>query len=75
MKNYYFTFGTAVHFPFYKGYLIVKANTLKEAIEKFRAKYPDIHQGTVNCAFWYDQEQWNISSSKYDMGTCHEIME
>lgn len=66
MNNYYFTFGSSESFPFQRGYLIVRAASLNEAIEKFRNKYPDRHEGVVNCSSWYTEEQWNQNTYKED---------
>ena len=64
LKNYYFTFGSAEHFPYQNGYIVVKANTEQEAIQEFRQHFPDYHEGTVNCAFWYNEKQWENSDNK-----------
>lgn len=73
MNNFYFTFGSDPIFPFYRGYLIVKATNEEEAFEKFRNKYSDTHPGCLCYAFWYTQEKWD--EIEVDMGTCHEIIE
>lgn len=57
--KYYFTFGFAEHYPYQNGYLIVYADSLSEAVEKYRAKYPDITEDVVNCAFIYNQNDWD----------------
>lgn len=72
MANYYFSFGSSDRFPFQGGYLIVKANNKKEALEKYREKYPDRNPNCINCSFYYTEEQWN--HIKVDMGKCHEII-
>ena len=38
LHNYYFTFGSDPKFPFYKGYLIVKAESINVACDKFEKK-------------------------------------
>lgn len=79
-KNFYFTFGSAEQFPYQYGYLIVCADSESEAVEKYRAKYPDIDKGIVNCSFIYSQEEWNREvnncPAQYSMlnETCHEII-
>lgn len=72
MKNFYFTFGSWEGFPYQHGYLIAKANNLSSAIAKFREKYPDKHKNTVNCAFYYTEEEWQTVKEK---GVCHEIID
>lgn len=57
-KSFYFTFGTHPGFPYRLGWVEVKALDMREACEKFRAKYPDRTPGLLNCAFCYDSEQW-----------------
>lgn len=79
-KKYYFTFGTAEQFPYQCGYLIVCADSKSEAVEKYRAKYPDIDEGIINCSFIYSQEEWdrevNNCPVQYSMlnESCHEII-
>lgn len=72
MNNYYFTFGSDVIFPYYKGYLIVKANTIEEACEKFQYKYSNVND-CLCCAFYYTQEEWDTIDD--DMGRCHEVIQ
>lgn len=72
MKNFYFTFGSWEGFPYQHGYLIAKADDLSNAIAKFREKYPDKHKNTVNCAFYYTEEEWQTVKEK---GVCHEIID
>ena len=43
MNRYYYTFGTDPAFPYKKGWVEVRANTMKEADEKFRRRFPDRH--------------------------------
>lgn len=72
MHNFYFTFGSAEHFPFQNGYLIVVADSLFTAIKIFRNKYPDYSKNTLNCAFYYDENEWKKITNY--MGKCHEII-
>ena len=60
-EKFYFTFGSDPEFPHQNTYLVVVANSLSEAVEKFRKKYPDRHSGCVNCAFFYTEEEWKGS--------------
>lgn len=62
IRKYYFTFGSSEQFPYQNGYLIVRANNLREAIELFKGKHPNIHDGMLNCSDYYTETQWN----KYD---------
>lgn len=73
MENFYFTFGSDPVFPYHRGYLIVKAESMEDAFTKFRKKYPDAHKNCLRCAFYYTQEQWE--QIPVDMGTCHEVIE
>ena len=60
MNRYYYTFGTDPAFPYKKGWVEVRANTMKEADEKVRRRFPDRpgHEGTLNCAFVYGEARW-----------------
>ena len=73
LHNYYFTFGSDPKFPFYKGYLIVKAESINVACDKFEKKYPGSLPYTINCSAYYTEEQWK--NIKHDMGLCHEVIE
>lgn len=73
LHNYYFTFGSDPKFPFYKGYLIVKAESINVACDKFEKKYPGCLPYTINCSAYYTEEQWK--NIKHDMGICHEVIE
>ena len=50
-----FTFGSSRQFPFQYGYLIINARNEHEAITEFRLRYPDVHEGIINCADWYSK--------------------
>lgn len=58
MKPYYFTFGSWERFPYQNTYLVVYGIDMHDALKKYRSKYPDVHQDTVNCSSWYNEEQW-----------------
>lgn len=65
MNKYYFTFGTAEHFPFKaKEYLVVCASSMNEAAKIFRTNYPDHTPGLLNCAFVYDEKQFEPIKEK-----------
>lgn len=63
---WYFTFGSDERFPFQNTYVIVFAGSEKEAVRKFRERYPDRTEGTVNCSFWYDWKEWTGLSLRMD---------
>ena len=75
---YYYTFGTDPAFPYCGGWVEVYADSWEEAHKKFRAKFPDRlgHEGTINCAFFYDQEKWKQMSMAFgNLGAfCHEVI-
>jgi hypothetical protein len=85
MDKWYFTFGVGdvgdTGQPYKGGYLIVEADTLKQAIEKFNRRHPMTKNGLVNCAFWYDQKQWDLVSELHNgfsqesvFGNCWEVI-
>lgn len=59
MNRYYYSFGTSLQFPFQCGWVVVCADSLQLANDKFRLRFPDKTPGVLNCAFVYDEEQWN----------------
>ena len=80
MDKFYFTFGTDSNFPFYRCWIEVHANNIDEAIERFRNRFPDRkgHEGTVNCAFWYNEERFiktPMYLGKYPEERCHMVIE
>ena len=78
LNPYYYTFGTDPKYPHYRGWVEVYASSWEEAHEKFRIRFPDRpgHEGTINCAFFYDQKSWERTSmSKGNMREfCHEVV-
>ncbi len=73
-KKFYFTFGSDPGFPYQNTFIIVMAGTEREAVEKFRAKFPDRHKDTVNCAFWYSEEEWRGSLNEAGYGEPAEVI-
>lgn len=79
MSNYrYFTFGSEgqVH---YRGYIKIKADTLKEAQQKFIARY-GAQAWSGNClryAFDYTQQDFDTLEQfrSGDWAICHEVIE
>ncbi len=75
--KYYFIFGTDPKYPFQGGWIEVWAVSLNHAIQIFRAKYPDIVPGAVNCADYYTQGQFDLTGMKKDGNRgayCHEVL-
>ncbi len=58
MNKYFYTFGSDPKFPYQNGWVEIHADSWEDAHEKFRAKFPDRHQNTLNCAFFYDEKRW-----------------
>lgn len=77
MQKFYFTFGTSEKFPFCGGWVEVHAPDYITAIRTFRAKYPDITEGILNCSDVYTSEQFNQSKmANGNLGTkCHGVLE
>lgn len=60
IKPFYFTFGSHKNFPFKNGYIIVKAEGIREAANKFMGMFPNKQdEETLNCSDYYGQEEWN----------------
>ena len=76
MEKFYFTFGTSERFPYCGGWVEVLAPDRSAAVKTFRAKYPDVHEGIVNCADIYTAAQFESSGmSSGNRGSfCHEIL-
>ncbi len=74
LQKFYFTFGSDGRFPFRNTYLIVLAEDERQAVEKFRAKYPDRGDGFVNCSFWYPEKRWHGSLNEKAYGEPAEII-
>lgn len=65
--KFYFTFGSDPAFPFGRNeYVVVHAANMGEAVHKFQREYPNRRgSNLVNCAFWYDEEEWNSRTKQY----------
>lgn len=75
-NKFYFTFGSDCGFPHQNTYLIVIADCKGESMTKFRKKYPDRHKDCLNCAFVYNEKQWEGSlNQKYYPEEPAEIIE
>lgn len=58
LHKFYFTFGSSSQFPYPNRYLVVIAESLKDAKTKFRSKHPDKTPGIYNFSDVYTEEQW-----------------
>lgn len=67
-QPFYFTFGSSEEFPYQGGYLVVKAFDMRDAFQKFRDRYPDKTPDTLNCAFYYSEEEWEKAGMKDGLG-------
>ena len=77
MHKYFYTFGSDPKFPYQCGWVEVHANSWEEAHQKFRARFPDRHKGTLNCAFFYGEDRWaEMNPEKTWHGwKCWEVIE
>lgn len=60
MQKYYFTYGTAGQ-PFCGGWTEIVAPDMKTATATFRKHHPGKHEGLLNCACVYTQQQFEES--------------
>ena len=78
LQSFYYTFGTASHFPYHKGWVEVRAENRQEADEMFRQRFPDVTPGVLNCSWVYGQEQFKKTLQSYegysDWNICHETI-
>lgn len=58
LAPFIFTFGTSPLFPYRRGWVKVLAKDVQQAAAKFRTRFPDRTPGILNCAFFYDSEEW-----------------
>jgi len=81
MNRYFYTFGSDLKFPYQNGWVEIRAVSWEEAHAKFRARFPSRpgHDGTLNCAFFYDEEQWKKMDPEHTWANyewrCHKIIE
>ncbi len=79
MNRYYYTFGSDLGFPYQNGWVVVYADSWEEAHRKFRARFPDRlgHEGTINCAFFYDENRWRDMDPEHTWHDwkCWEVIE
>ena len=76
MRELNFTFGTSKQFPYIGGWVKVNAPDYKAAVMTFRAKYPDVNEGIINCSDIYTAEQFAKSEmADGNLGAgCHEVL-
>lgn len=73
---YYITFGSAEHFPFQANeYVMVRAESEKDATDLFRRKYPDHTPGYANFAFIYSKYEWDREVNEYYHGGPSEVLQ
>ncbi len=77
MKTFFYTFGSNEKFPYQNGWVEVLATDWNEAHEKFRARFPDRHPNCLNCAFYYDEEQWHRIDPEHTWHgyRCYQVIE
>lgn len=68
--KFFFTFGTDPQYPYgINDYVLVLAKTEAEAVDKFQEKHPNRpRSNAVNCAFWYNEKQWDSRTKQYYEG-------
>jgi hypothetical protein len=74
-KFFYFTYGSDEKYPFYGGWTLVNAFDIESAIAIFQIFHPDITPNIINCAFIYDEDEFNKTDflKKGNLGYyCHE---
>lgn len=68
-QNFYFTFGSAAHFPFSQNeFIMIQAANETIAHNEFRKHYKDYTEGVANYAFLYNQKEWNQIYPKHYAG-------
>jgi hypothetical protein len=65
-KNYFFTYGTWVGYPYYGGWTRVIAENQDEAIKLFRKVHRDIEEGNLRYAFLYDEDAFIATGMNVD---------
>lgn len=77
-QSYFYTFGSDEQFAHQNGWVEIRAANWEEAHEKFRSRFPDRpgHEGTINCAFFYDEERWRQMDpeNKWSGYKCYAII-
>ena len=70
LQNFYFTFGSDPLYPYgAKDSVLVRAESLTEALEKYKARHPNRPgSSAINCAFWYSEEELARFRDRYYKG-------
>lgn len=75
--TFYYTFGSASHFPYTLGWVEVHAKDYLEAHKKFRAHFPDRTPRSLHCAGYYRKSEFK-KTTMYVTGNggefCHEVI-
>lgn len=76
MNKFFFTFGTSEKFPYRCGWVEVFAPDRAKAVATYRAKFPDVNEGIVNCSDIYTEEQFmKTEMVNNNLGAaCHEVL-
>ena len=77
LNDFYYTFGSDNKYPYCRGWVKVRAMNWEEAHEKFRTRFPDRHEDTLNCAFFYTADGFmksSMASGRYPDEFCHEVI-
>ena len=77
MSKFFFTFGSDPGFPYQYGWVEVHAPGMYEAVQTFRARFPDRTPGIVNCAFYYSELVFMRSQERgrhFPFERCHEVL-
>lgn len=72
VEKTYFTFGSWEKYPFRNTFLIVYGRDIHDCCDKFRKNYPDVNEGLLNCAFYYNERTWDQMSSEPNSAWCNE---
>lgn len=74
LSNYYFTFGTDERYPYRGGWVQIEAESLNQAAEIFRFKFPGRVPEILNCADYYTEAQFERTGMAKDgnfKARCH----
>lgn len=75
MPKFYFTYGTSESYPFKGGWTEVEAPDMRTAIAVFRLAHPDKAENTINCAFYYTEEEFYADDSFVNGNRGHGVWE
>jgi len=66
MQKTYFTFGTDPNFPYgVTDYVVIEALTQELSLKEYMRRYPCRSDDTLNCAFYYSEEEWVQVEAQY----------